>query len=77
MISRLGDHECVSEYLGSAYQLCESSASKIGEFFILPPQGKQNFWKHNELNIKRLRFLVIFGGMGRFKGAYMGSIIDE
>ena len=53
---------------------------KIGEFFILPPQGKQNFWKYNELNIKRLRFLVIFGhfwGLGRFKGAYMGSIIDE
>ena len=50
---------------------------KIGEFFILPPQGKQNFWKYNELNIKRLRFLVIFGGLGRFKWVYMGSIIDE
>lgn len=26
MISRLGDHECDSEYLDEEYRLCESSA---------------------------------------------------
>ena len=46
---------------------------KIGEFFfVLSPQGKQNFWKCNILSDKWLWFLVIFGSLGRFKGYIWG-----
>ena len=44
---------------------------KMGEFFILSPQEKQNFWKCNALSDKWLWFLVIFGVLGRFGGILM------
>ena len=45
---------------------------KIGEFFILSPQGKQNFWKCNILSDKWLWFLVIFGRFWSFLGVWGG-----
>ena len=72
MISRLGDHECDSEYLDATYRICESSVPKNRWIFRFASPGKTKLLERQWVEYQMVMIFGHFGGLRWFKGHFWG-----